>query len=209
MDQRNKPIHTGLLTLAALCLLPLSVSAQTMPQRGPIPFAEFDLDNNGVISEAEFNQVRSERRAAKAQQGTPMKGAAGAPSFKAFDTDGDGQITPQELTAGRQAQREKRRDMGGQGMGSGMGGGKGMGKGMNMPAFSDFDLNGDGAIEEQEFNDAHAARIQERAEQGYQMRNIGSAPSFGDIDLNNDGKVDADEFARHQAQHHQQMMQNK
>lgn len=87
---------------------------------------------------------------------------------------------------------------GGMGMGQNQGMGKGMGR--NRPAFSEYDLNGDGKITEKEFNEARSKRISERAQQGYQMRNLGSAPSFADIDTNGDGEISVEEFAAHQSQ---------
>ena len=76
---------------------------------------------------------------------------------------------------------------------------KGMGK--NMPTFADFDLNDDGAITETEFNEARAARIAKRAQEGRQMKNLANAPSFDDIDTDDDGSVSPDEFRAHQAEH--------
>lgn len=87
---------------------------------------------------------------------------------------------------------------GGMGMGQNQEMGKGMGR--NRPAFSEYDLNGDGKITEKEFNEARSKRISERAQQGYQMRNLGSAPSFADIDANGDGEISVEEFAAHQSQ---------
>lgn len=91
------------------------------------------------------------------------------------------------------------------GGGMGMGQNQGMGKGMrrNRPAFSEYDLNGDGKITEKEFNEARSKRISERAQQGYQMRNLGSAPSFADIDANKNGEISVEEFAAHQSQRSQ------
>lgn len=87
---------------------------------------------------------------------------------------------------------------GGMGMGQNQGMGKGMGR--NRPAFSEYDLNGDGKITEKELNEARSKRISERAQQGYQMRNLGSAPSFADMDANGDGEISTEEFAAHQSQ---------
>ena len=78
--------------------------------------------------------------------------------------------------------------------------------GGNQPAFAQFDLNGDGALTEQEFYEARGQRIQQRAGQGYPMRNLANAPAFQAIDLDGNGQVTADEFAAAQAQHRQQMM---
>jgi Ca2+-binding EF-hand superfamily protein len=75
-----------------------------------------------------------------------------------------------------------------------------------MPAFADFDLNKDGKITEEEFNEVRAARIADRAQKGYRMRGLQNAASFADIDTNRDGALSPAEFAAHQAMHRQQMM---
>jgi hypothetical protein len=75
-----------------------------------------------------------------------------------------------------------------------------------MPSFADFDLNRDGKITEDEFNEARAARIADRAQKGYPMRGMGNAASFADIDTNHDGVLSPAEFSAHQAMHRQQMM---
>jgi hypothetical protein len=75
-----------------------------------------------------------------------------------------------------------------------------------MPMFADFDLNKDGKITEEEFHEARAARIADRAEKGYPMRGLGNASSFADIDTNRDGTLSPAEFTAHQAAHRQQMM---
>jgi hypothetical protein len=93
------------------------------------------------------------------------------------------------------------------GIGPGRGPGAGRGMGRNMPSFSEFDLNGDGSITEQELDQARANRIKERSQQGYPMRNLANAASFKSMDLNGDGRITAQEFSTAQAQHRQQMMQ--
>lgn len=75
-----------------------------------------------------------------------------------------------------------------------------------MPSLSDFDLNKDGKITEEEFNEARAARIADRAQKGYPMRGLANAASFADIDTNHDGTLSAAEFTAHQSAHRQQMM---
>ena len=180
------------------------ISAE-LPMRGPIPFANYDSDGNGFITEQEFTQVQSERMATKVAQSRPMKGAGNAPSFDAFDEDHDGRLTEEELIAGQQAQMQSRR-----GRVSNMGQGRSKGIGMrgnsNMPSFSQFDINSDGIILEEEFNKARAARITERVEQGYPMRNIANPTNFADIDTNGDTEVTAKEFAEHQVKHQKKMM---
>jgi Ca2+-binding EF-hand superfamily protein len=187
----------------AMILVPINTYSQVIPDRGPIPFAAYDKDNNGFISEQEFSSVRAERRSTSAADGRPMRGAASAPSFPEFDTNKDGQLTQDELVSGQKAQMGKRRNMG-VGQGRRMGKGMGSGTGMNMPAFSEYDLDGDGKILEKEFNQARSNRVGKRAQQGYQMRNLGNAPSFADIDANQDGQISELEFSAHQSQRRQQ-----
>ncbi|MBD3791797.1 MAG: EF-hand domain-containing protein [Campylobacterales bacterium] len=108
-------------------------------------------------------------------------------------------MTPQE--------RQQYRGSGMMGMGkcgeSRMGG-MGSGRMMQMPKFSDYDLNQDGAITEEEFKEARKKRMEKRAAEGRMLRNAENAPSFSDIDTNHDGKIDQAEF-----QAHQQKMQNQ
>ena len=70
-----------------------------------------------------------------------------------------------------------------------------------MPLFTAFDLDTNGYIAEAEFYEARNKRINQRAQQGYQMRNLASAPSYADIDLDGDAKVSPQEFVEHQARH--------
>lgn len=204
MSIMKKLNYASSLIAFAIIFLPISAHSEAIPDRGPIPFAAYDKDGNGLISEKEFSAVRAERMSTRAAEGRPMRGAASAPSFSEFDTNKDGQLTQDELAAGQKAQMEKRRSMG---MGQGRGMGKGMGMGRNMPTFSEYDLDGDGKMLEKEFNEARSKRISERAQQGYQMRNLGNAPSFADIDANGDGQISAEEFTAHQSQRRQQRTQ--
>lgn len=190
----TKSIPVGVLVVLASGFLASAAQAEEIYARGPIPFAVYDSDGNGLISEEEFNAARAERMATRAEESRPMRGVATAPAFSEFDANTDGQLSPDELAAGQNAQMQQR--------GKRMGQGGGMGR--NRPSFSDYDLDGDGKVIAREFNEARSKRISARAQQGYQMRNLGSAPSFADFDANGDGEISAQEFSVHQSQRRQQ-----
>ena len=193
------------VTVAAAFAAPLALAQQPSPPRDPMTFTAFDIDGDGIVTEQEFNTARAQRRAERAAQGAPMRGAANAPAFSNFDLNGDGQMTRDEFATVQQSRMQARPGRG-MGAGGGMGMGPGAGMGRNMPAFAEFDLNGDGALTEQEFYEARANRIAERSRQGYPMRNLQNAPSFETIDLSGDGLITPDEFSAGQAQHHRQGM---
>lgn len=192
MTYHNHALSLGLVLLIAYGVSPGVLHSAEPPTRGPMTFEAFDGDGDGRITEQEFSSARADRRAARAAQGAPMRGAASAPPFSFFDRDGNGDITPEEFSVARQAQMQGR---------------PGMGMGPNMPTFADFDLNADGALTKEEFSEARAKRIADRSQQGYPMRNLPTAPTFEAIDTNGDGLVDPEEFSAHQVQHRRQMMQ--
>ena len=153
------------------------------PLQGPIPFEAFDLDGSGGISAQEFGEVHARRDQEREKAGLPPAGPGR--SFGSIDADGNGAIDPAELQAGQGAR--------GGGRGRGQGGGKGPGGG--PPAFSDFDLDGDGAITEKEFIDARTKRIAERVQEGRMMSGLPGAPSFSDLDTDGNGSLTPEEFA--------------
>ena len=70
-----------------------------------------------------------------------------------------------------------------------------MGMGGDPPAFSDFDLNGDGVVGEQEFIDARTKRIAKRIREGRMMLGLTTPHTFTDMDTDGDGSLTPDEFA--------------
>lgn len=192
--------NISLLLLSISTFSVLYVHAADVTLRGPIPFETFDKDNNKMISPQEFVETHNLRK--KMRTEANMGPGRNPRSFTFFDTDGDNQISSDELNMNRGMGRGMRRGMG-PGMKQGMG--PGMNRGRQMPAFSDFDVNGDGAMQRDEFIKAREERMRKRAEEGRMMRNAGNAPAFGTIDTNHDGKVTREEFAAHQAMRRKMM----
>ena len=100
------------LILGTIGLAAAMVSAGTTATPGPVPFASWDADNDGTVTEQEFNTFREQRQEAMKAGGRMGRNMAGAPTFATIDTDGDGLITAEELTAMQQS----------------MGGNRGMGR---------------------------------------------------------------------------------
>ena len=171
--------------------------APSMPLQGPIPFESFDLDGSGAISQQEFDQLRARRAEAREKAGLPSAG--GSRPFSSLDGDADGEITLEEFQAGHVAAGA------GAGQGQGMRGGRGRGMRGAPPAFSDFDLNGDGAIDEQEFIDARTKRIAERMKEGRKMLGLTTPHTFSDMDTDGDGSLTPEEFDAGEREHRQQM----
>lgn len=181
-----------------------NLQAQEFPQRGPIPFHMYDIDANGFIAPDEFHTMHSQRMARKAAQGYPMRGAASTANFIQFDTNQDGQLSPDELAFGQQRQMQKRWDMRqSQGMRQGKGGAA------NQPQFEDFDRNKDGLLTPEEFVWGQQQQMQKRWDMMRQNQSMGmgmrqgqgrgmgrgrNMPSFADFDGNKDGYISEQEL---------------
>jgi Ca2+-binding EF-hand superfamily protein len=175
----------------------LLVAQTQLTATGPIPFTIFDRDNNGFISQQEFASTHADRLTLRAQMGYPVGGAVNT-QFRNFDSNDDGKLTEKELLAGQHRQRLMN-SAGPRGGRMGMGG-----WGRNMPTFNDFDINRDGVLKQDEFEQARAKRIRERVSQGYMMRNLANAPTFTSIDSDGNGLVTPNEFMAAQIAHRQQ-----
>ena len=181
-----------------------------------MPFSALDLNADGAVSQQEFEAAHSQRRKAPRVEGKSSRRNVDPPRFSDFDQNNDGSLNQEELIQGqnkRRAQRQQEMDGAGRGSDWNRGPDRGMaprngpgmpkGRGRNMPAFSEFDLNGDGSLHQQEFEQARAQRIRDRLQQGYRMRNLQNAPSFTDIDTDGNGLVTPREFTAAQARHRQ------
>ena len=107
----NSFIKSLTMTVLASAVGLVYAQSTVITGRGPIPFNAMDLDANGSISEQEFNSVHQQRMEARAAEGRPMRGMANHPAFADFDTDDDGLLTADELSAGQQKQMQKRQGM--------------------------------------------------------------------------------------------------
>ncbi len=131
---KMKKTLTAVLIVGAFSLTTGLAIAEDLPTRGPVPFSSWDADGNGTIDEQEFNTMREKRQAAVKADGRRGKNMANAPAFARIDTDGDGKITAEELSA-RQQKYGNRQFMGkgrhgsGKGMQQGQGNRQSMGKG--------------------------------------------------------------------------------
>ncbi|MCU7834842.1 MAG: EF-hand domain-containing protein [gamma proteobacterium symbiont of Taylorina sp.] len=171
------------------------LQAETLPQRGSIPFYIYDINSNGSISQDEFNTIRSLRMESRSARGQPMRNMASEPNFNQFDTDKDGQLNTDELAYGQQLQRQKRWKMR-------QGQGIGMSNDRNMPRFKDFDKNQDGLLTPEEFtsgmqycqNMRQGMSMRKRQEQGRGMSRGRNMPNFEDFDINKDGYISEQEL---------------
>ena len=187
----------ALMTVIGSGIAPAQIDSPSLPLRGPIAFEALDLDGNGGISEQEFDEVHGRRAEERREAGLPAM-HEGRP-FGSLDSDGSGEITPEELEAVHGAAEP------GSAKGPGMRGERGKGRGGSPPTFSDFDLDGDGVVGEQEFRDARTTRIAKRVREGRMMRGLVNAPTFSDLDTDGDGSLTLDEFAAAEQRHRQGM----
>ena len=114
MKSFTKNIMLSLIVIGSMSVVPAVLSAEEMPDRGPIPFGVYDADKDGFVSEKEFYDARAVRMEKKAKQGMPMRNAANAPDFSSFDTDKNGKLSKLELLEGQNKQMQKKRGQKGQ-----------------------------------------------------------------------------------------------
>ena len=114
MKSFTKSIVLSLIVIGSMSVVPTVLSAEEMPDRGPIPFEVFDANKDGSISEYEFKNTRADRIKQKKSQGMPMRNVANAPSFRLLDSNDDGKIDKLELLEGQNKQMQKNRGQRGQ-----------------------------------------------------------------------------------------------
>ena len=114
-----------IMIAAALVTLPAVAADTQIPPRGPVPFDTFDADDDGYLSQQEFDGVHQQRLQMR-KEGYGRHRHMNPPAFAEVDADGDGRISEQELQSFRQKRQEMRRQ---QRQNMGPGGGPGMGTG--------------------------------------------------------------------------------
>ncbi len=109
---KMKKTLTAALIFGAFSLTTGLVIADDQPTRGPVPFAAWDTDGSGAIDEQEFNTLREQRQAAVKASGRQGKNMANAPTFAQIDSNGNGQITAEELSVMQQGMGKGRNGSG-------------------------------------------------------------------------------------------------
>lgn len=81
-------------------------------------FTDYDLNNDGEVTQKEFDEARAKRMQQRAEEGKMMRNAPNAPTFESIDTNNDGNISPDEFKAHQtqQMNNPKKGMMQGQGM---------------------------------------------------------------------------------------------
>jgi len=132
-------------------------------------FEDYDLNNDGKITQSELEEARAKRMSQKAKEGKMLRNAGKAPAFATMDINHDGTIDQNEFRI-HQKEQMKMKNKGicvGNCPGKGMGKGTGLGKNAgNAPTFADIDTNNDGTISKEEF----------RVHQSQRMNNKGNCP---------------------------------
>ncbi len=124
-------------------------------------FAQFDLNNDGKITQSELEEARAKRMSQNAKDGKMMRNAVNAPTFTDMDINKDGILDQEEFNLHQKEQMKNKGNCPGMSMGQSMGQGKGMMKNTgNSPAFSDIDTNNDGTISQEEFSAHQTQRTQ-------------------------------------------------
>jgi Ca2+-binding EF-hand superfamily protein len=125
-------------------------------------FEEFDLNNDGKITQNELEEARTKRMTQKANEGKMLRNAGNAPAFSEMDKNNDGSLNKEEFQL-HQNEQMKKGNCPSNCFGMGQGQGKGMMKNRrSQPTFAEIDTNKDGMISQEEFAAHQTARVQSK-----------------------------------------------
>ncbi len=128
-------------------------------------FEEYDLNNDGKITQNELEEARAKRMNQKAKEGKMLRNAGNAPTFAEMDINNDGSLDKEEFRLHQTEQMKKwnKGNCAGNCPSTGMGQGKGMMRNAgNAPTFADIDTNNDGVISQEEFSAHQTQRMQNK-----------------------------------------------
>jgi len=111
-------------------------------------FAEYDLNNDGAITQKELEEARAKRMNQKAKEGKMLRNAGNAPAFATMDKNNDGILNQEEFRLHQTQQMKNKGNCAGNCPGQGTRSGK---NARNAPTFADIDTNNDGSISQEEF----------------------------------------------------------
>jgi len=106
----TKILAFGFIVLAILFTSNTFAQQSRLKKTNRLEFKNFDTNGDGIVTKAEFKQVRAQKRQQKAKQSGQMRNAKNAPDFAQFDRNGDGKISKREFKkqARKQARKQKR-----------------------------------------------------------------------------------------------------
>ena len=128
-------------------------------------FAQYDLNNDGKITQSELEEARAKRMSQKAKEGKMLRNAGNAPAFVDMDKNKDGSLNQEEFRLHQTEQMKKwnKGNCAGNCPGQGMRKGTGLGiNAGNAPTFAEIDTNKDGTISKEEFRIHQTQRMQNK-----------------------------------------------
>lgn len=78
--------------LALICALVLTSVLSAKGNMNPSTFQDFDTNNDGTITEQEFDARKTANMIKRAEEGRQLKNAGNSPMFTDLDTNKDGKI---------------------------------------------------------------------------------------------------------------------